>query len=475
MSDTSREFKIPGEMRRVRHIHFVGIGGSGMSGIAEVMINQGYQVTGSDLSSSASVDRLIGLGAEIEIGHSKDNLKGSDVLVISSAVSMENPEVVAAQEQRVPVVARAEMLGELMRYKHGIAVAGTHGKTTTTSLIASIFQAAELDPTVVIGGLLNSVGSNARLGASRYFIAEADESDASFLHLQPLLAVVTNIDRDHISTYAGDFHNLQDTFVEFLHRLPFYGTAVVCIDDPNVVEVIPRISRPIVTYGFSETADIQAIDLKSDGRIWSFTARRKNALPDIDVSLPLPGRHNVSNALAAIAVAMEEGVSDAAVVRGLQSYAGVGRRFETHEGVLIGEKEFTLVDDYGHHPTEVDSVMATVRVVWPNKRLVLVFQPHRYSRTQDLFDDFLRVLSKADLLVLLPVYSAGEEPISGADSRALARAIRERSNMSLLSVESIDEAMEVLPTVVSEGDVLLIQGAGNVNQVKHRIMGKARD
>jgi len=460
----------PAALGKVKNIHFVGIGGSGMSGIAEVMLNQGYAVSGSDLLQSATIAHLEKMGADVTIGHSSKAVGNSDVLVVSSAVDSSNPEIIAAHQQRIPVIARAEMLGELMRYKHGIAIAGTHGKTTTTSLIASIFQAAGLDPTVVIGGLLNSAGSNAQLGTSQYFIAEADESDASFLHLQPLIAVITNIDRDHISTYAGDFLNLQNTFLEFTHRLPFYGTAVVCIDDVHVVEILPRISRPTITYGFSEQADVRATDVRALGRAWEFTVLRRNQSPAFNVMLPLPGNHNVLNALAAIAVALEEGISDAAINLGLKRYAGVGRRFETHEKVRFKSVNLTLVDDYGHHPTEVDAVIETARAVWPDNRLVLIFQPHRYSRTQDLFDDFLRVLSKADALVMLPVYSAGETPIAGADSRSLARGIRERSGITPVNVESLSEVMEVLPAVLRDGDVVLVQGAGNVNQIKQRIL-----
>lgn len=458
------------EMRRVRRVHFVGIGGSGMCGIAEVLINQGYEVSGSDLAKSSTTQRLARLGVTISIGHRAENLGSCDVVVVSSAVGETNPEIAAARARRVPVVPRAEMLGELMRYRHGIAVAGTHGKTTTTSLIASIFTAAELDPTFVIGGLLNSTGSNARLGASRYLIAEADESDASFLHLQPMVAVVTNIDRDHLGTYGGDFARLQDVFVEFIHRLPFYGAAVLCIDDGPVRSMLDRVTRPMLTYGFADDAGYRAVDVRQRARAWQFRALRPGA-PDLDVTINLPGMHNVSNALAAIAVATDEGVADGAITRGLETFSGVGRRFQVSDRVTVGSNEVTLVDDYGHHPTEVRAVIDTARSVWPERRIVMVYQPHRYSRTHDLYDDFVKVLSSVDKLLLLDVYSAGERPIAGADGHALAQGIRERGGVNPVFVENTSEASEVLPGFLEKGDVLIVQGAGNVSQLSRQLRG----
>jgi UDP-N-acetylmuramate--alanine ligase len=459
------------EMRRVRQIHFVGIGGSGMCGIAEVLLNQGYGISGSDIARSATVNRLEQLGATVFIGHRAGNVAGADVVVVSSAVGPENPELVAAHAARVPVVARAEMLGELMRYRHGIAVAGTHGKTTTTSLITSIFKAADLDPTFVIGGLLNSTGSNAQLGASRYLIAEADESDASFLHLQPMVAVVTNIDHDHLRTYGGDFKRLCQTFVEFVHRLPFYGVAVLCIDDPQVRAVLPLVSRPMLTYGIAADADFRATNIEIRGLAWRFRAERPAGHAPLDVVINLPGTHNVLNALAAIAVATEEGVSDAAILAGLKAFSGVGRRFDVADDVLVAGKRITVVDDYGHHPTEVAMVIETARKVWPERRLVMIYQPHRYTRTHDLYDDFTKVLSTVDKLVLLEVYSAGESHLAGADGHALCQGIRERGSINPIFAADPGEAYDLLPHIIESGDVLLVQGAGNVNQVSKRLRG----
>jgi UDP-N-acetylmuramate--alanine ligase len=459
------------EMRRVRQIHFVGIGGSGMCGIAEVLLNQGYRISGSDIARSATISRLVNLGAKVAIGHCAENISGADVVVVSSAVAASNPEVVAAHAARIPVVARAEMLGELMRYRHGIAVAGTHGKTTTTSLITSIFKSANLDPTFVIGGLLNSTGSNAQLGASRYLIAEADESDASFLHLQPMVAVVTNIDRDHLRTYGGDFSRLSQTFVEFVHRLPFYGVAVLCIDDPHVRAILDAVSRPMLTYGVSADADFRATHIQMRGLAWKFRAERPAGHPPLDVVINLPGAHNVLNALAAIAVATEEGVSDAAILSGLKAFSGVGRRFDVADGVVVAGKTITIVDDYGHHPTEVAMVIEAARKVWPDRRLVMVYQPHRFTRTHDLYDDFTKVLSTVDKLVLLEVYSAGEDYIAGADSHALSQGIRERGAINPVYAQTPAEAYDLLPNIVEDGDVLIVQGAGNVNQLSKRLRG----
>ncbi len=459
------------EMRRVRQIHFIGIGGSGMCGIAEVLLNQGYRISGSDLARSAVVNRLVRLGANVSAVHCANNVDGADVVVVSSAVTPDNPELRAARAQRIPVVARAEMLGELMRYRHGIAVAGTHGKTTTTSLITAIFQAADLDPTFVIGGRLNSTGSNAQLGASRYLIAEADESDASFLFLQPMVGVVTNIDRDHLGTYGGDFERLSQTFVEFVHRLPFYGVAVLCIDDTHVRALLDRVSRPMLTYGFSTDADFRATRVETSGLAWRFRVERPAPAQALDVQINLAGTHNVQNALAAIAVATEEGVSDAAILTGLRDFSGVGRRFDVADSVVFAGKRITVVDDYGHHPTEVAMVIATARQVWPQRRLVMVYQPHRYSRTHDLYDDFTKVLSSVDKLLLLEVYSAGEAPIAGADGHALCAGIRERGSINPIYATDSDEALTVLPQILEQGDVLLVQGAGNVNQVSKHLRG----
>jgi UDP-N-acetylmuramate--alanine ligase len=463
-------YQVP-EMGRIRRIHFVGIGGAGMCGIAEVLFNQGYEISGSDLQASAATARLARLGACVRLGHDAAWVADADVVVVSSAIDPRNPEVVAAHERRIPVVARAEMLGELMRYRHGIAIAGTHGKTTTTSLVTSVFQAAELDPTFVIGGLLNSTGTNARLGASRYIIVEADESDASFLHLQPMLAVLTNIDRDHMATYGNDFEVLKRTFVDFLHRLPFYGTAVLCADEPVVLGILEHVARPMVTYGLGGDSDYRATNLGAEGLRWRFVARRPAGHGDLEIELGIPGAHNVQNAMAAIAVATEEGLPDRAIVEALRGFSGVGRRFQVFDDVEVDGAAVTLVDDYGHHPTEVAKVIETARSVWPDRRVVMVYQPHRYTRTHDLYDDFVRVLSHVDLLVLLDVYAAGEDPIPGADGRALAQGIRQRGALNPVYAATPGEALAVLPGLVRDGDVLLVQGAGNVNQISIVLRG----
>ncbi|WP_317931149.1 UDP-N-acetylmuramate--L-alanine ligase [Halioxenophilus sp. WMMB6] len=452
-------------MRRIRRIHFIGIGGAGMSGIAEVLLNQGYQISGSDLRTSEVTERLSDLGAKIYIGHHGANVVGADVVVNSTAISASNPELIGAREYRIPVVRRAEMLGELMRYRHGIAVAGTHGKTTTTSLIASIFASAERDPTFVIGGLLNSAGSNAQLGKSRYLIAEADESDASFLHLQPMVAVVTNIDADHMDTYEGDFSRLKRTYVEFLHNLPFYGLAVVCGDDPVVREVIPDISRPILTYGLSEECDFQAIDVRQEGMHSRFKVKIPDRTEPLEIFLNMPGVHNVLNATAAIAVAIDEGIDDHSIQTGLAGFLGVGRRFQVVGELALGDGTVMLVDDYGHHPREVAATIKAVRNGWPDRRLVMIYQPHRYTRTRDLFEDFVEVLSTVDVLVLLEVYSAGEEPIQGADGRQLSRSIRTRGLVDPIFVEGIDAVPEVIRDIVQSGDIVITQGAGNVGSL----------
>ncbi|MFL0810588.1 MAG: UDP-N-acetylmuramate--L-alanine ligase [Agarilytica sp.] len=456
-------YQVP-EMRRIKTIHFVGIGGAGMCGIAEVLLNQGYSISGSDIKESVVTRRLSGMGAQVFIGHSEKNVEKADVIVSSSAVDTENPEISAAKEKRIPVVRRAEMLAELMRYRHGIAVAGTHGKTTTTSLIASVLAAGEKDPTFVIGGLLNSAGTNARLGESRYLVAEADESDASFLHLQPMVSVVTNIEADHMDTYDGDFEKLKKTFIEFVHNLPFYGIAVVCGDDPVVRELIPQLSRSIITYGFDDNNDFHAFDVEQKGMHLQFKVKCPNDRGVLAVKLNIPGKHNVLNAMASIAVAMDEGVSDEAILKGLQEFNGVGRRFQIFGEYIVEENKepVMLVDDYGHHPTEVQATINAIRDGWPERRLVMVYQPHRYSRTRDLYEDFVEVLSTVDQLVLLEVYAAGETLIQGADSRHLSRTIRTRGLIDPIYVETIEGVPEVIKNMIQPGDIVITQGAGNV-------------
>lgn len=464
----SANFVVP-EMRRIHQVHFIGIGGAGMSGIAEVLLNQGYQISGSDLRKGAVVERLQSLGMKVYIGHKESNVEGADVVVVSSAIDSQNPEIVYAQENRIPIVPRAEMLAELMRYRHSIAVAGTHGKTTTTSLIASLLAEEGLDPTFVIGGLLNSAGTNAKLGGSRYLVAEADESDASFLHLQPMLSVVTNIDMDHMPTYEGDFTKLKDTFIQFLHNLPFYGLAVVCIDDPNVQEILPAISRPVVTYGFSEEADYRAVDVRHQDLAMKFTAVRPGDLADLEIHLNIPGEHNVLNALAAIAVATDEGVSDQAICKALGKFGGVGRRFQVYGEFDTGSGKVLMVDDYGHHPREVKATIDTARASWPERRLVMIYQPHRYTRTRDLYEDFVQVLSEVDLLLLMEVYPADEEPIAGADGRNLCRSLRQRGLVDPIFIDHGDDVTAILADVLKDGDVLLTQGAGNIGALSSRL------
>ena len=462
-SNQTRPLKVP-EMRRVKRIHFVGIGGAGMGGIAEVLLNEGYQISGSDLNLNPVVKRLQGLGAEIKIGHHQHNVQDASVIVVSSAIDAHNPELIAATELRIPVVRRAEMLAELMRFRHGVAIAGTHGKTTTTSLIASIFAEGQLDPTFVIGGLLNSAGTNARLGSSRYLIAEADESDASFLHLQPMVAVVTNIDADHMETYQGDFEKLKDTYIEFLHNLPFYGLAVLCIDNPVVREILPRIGRQVITYGFSEDADVRAVNYQQTANVSHFSVEMAGQ-PELNVSVNLPGRHNVLNALAGIAVAKDEGVDDLAIAKALQEFAGIGRRFEQLPDLTTSSGKMSLVDDYGHHPAEIKATISAMRNGWPDKRLVMIFQPHRYSRTRDLYEDFVEVLSEVDLLLLLDVYTAGEAPIGAADSKSLARSIRQRGQIEPIYVSDPQMLAELLAVNLGDGDMVITQGAGNIGAI----------
>ena len=471
MSDTTftateakQLIKIP-EMRRIKHIHFVGIGGAGMCGIAEVLKNQGYKVSGSDIKESKTTQQLEKNGIEVFIGHQASNIEGANVLVVSTAIDLENPEVQTANEHRIPVVRRAEMLGELMRYRHGIAVAGTHGKTTTTSLLTCMLAEENLDPTYVIGGLLNRTGVNAALGASRYIVAEADESDASFLYLEPMAAIVTNIDADHMDTYGGSFDTLKDTFIQFLHKLPFYGLAVVCGDDANIREIMPRIGRPVLTYGFEEYNDIRAIDVEQDGMQSHFTVLRKDREP-LRLTINQPGMHNILNALAAIGVATDEGVSDAAIARALEGFNGVGRRFQVQGEYVKDNGTVKLVDDYGHHPKEVEATIKAARQSHPDRRLVLLFQPHRFSRTRDCFDDFVDVLSQVDALLLMEVYPAGEKPIVGADSRTLARAIRLRGQIEPIIIDPVDGQLpSVLKNLLQANDLLLTQGAGNVGAI----------
>ncbi|WP_321965072.1 UDP-N-acetylmuramate--L-alanine ligase [Paraburkholderia sp. J7] len=453
----------------VKHIHFVGIGGAGMSGIAEVLVNLGYQVSGSDLARNAVTDRLAALGARIAIGHAEENIEGANAVVVSTAVRSDNPEVLAARHRRIPIVPRAVMLAELMRLKQGIAIAGTHGKTTTTSLVASVLAAGGLDPTFVIGGRLISAGANARLGTGDFIVAEADESDASFLNLFPVIEVITNIDADHMDTYGHDFARLKQAFIEFTHRLPFYGIAVLCVDDPNVKEILPFVSKPIIRYGFASDAQVRAVNaVARDGKMY-FTVMREDA-PSLDIVLNLPGTHNVQNALAAIAIATELEVRDADIQRALAEFNGVGRRFQRYGEIPVnGGGAWTLIDDYGHHPVEMAATIAAARGAFPDRRLVLAFQPHRYTRTRDCFEDFVRVLSTVDALVLTDVYAAGEAPIVAADGRALARAIRVAGKVEPVFVETVDEVPEALAAVVRDGDVVITMGAGSIGGVPGRI------
>ncbi len=455
-------------MRRINVIHFVGIGGSGMSGIAEVLLNLGYSVQGSDVRASGVTQWLSGLGARVFMGHAANHVQGADVVVVSGAVARENPEVQAALGARVPVVSRAEMLAELMRFRYSIAVAGSHGKTTTTSLLASILSEGGEDPTFVIGGRLKSAASNARLGAGRYLVAEADESDASFTHLQPLIAVVTNIDNDHLSTHEGDFGRLKQSFVDFLHNLPFYGLAVLGVDDPHVRSILQSVGRPVLSYGLEAGADVQAVNVEPQGLRTRFEVRRRDAAL-LEVTLNLPGLHNVSNALAAIAVASELGISDEALLRALAGFQGVDRRLQHVADVLTALGEVTIVDDYGHHPTEVTATLAAVRQGYPGRRIVLAFQPHRFTRTRDLIDDFAKALSAADLLLVTEVYAAGEAPIAGADGRAICRAVRGRGQLEPLFVEKVEELPQALKDLIQAGDVVLAMGAGNITQVAHAL------
>lgn len=450
---------------RVKTIHFVGVGGSGMSGIAEVLVNLNYSVSGSDIIDGPVTQRLRTAGINIVIGHHIDNIKGADVVVVSTAIDRSNPEVGGAIEAGIPVIPRAEMLGELMRFQQGIAVAGTHGKTTTTSLVSAILVAGDLDPTFVVGGLINSAGVNAKLGQGDYLVAEADESDASFLNLKPEMAIVTNIDEDHMVTYEGDLGTLKKTFVTFLQNLPFYGLAVVCEDDENVRSIRDQIHKPMLSYGLSEESDYRAYELVQSGQLMNFKVSRPNRESDLEVELSIPGAHNVLNATAAITIASHLDVSDEAIVKGLKEFQGVGRRFQVLGDIELNSKTVTVVDDYAHHPVELDATLTAARNCWPDRRLVAVFQPHRYSRTYDLFDDFVTVLSEQQDLLLCDVYPAGEQPVSGATGQALSQAIRVRGTSNPVFVPEIDELESVLVPLVQDGDVILAMGAGSIGKV----------
>ncbi|PCJ25071.1 MAG: UDP-N-acetylmuramate--L-alanine ligase [SAR86 cluster bacterium] len=467
-SSNSNMYAVP-EMRRIKTIHFVGIGGAGMCGIAEVLLNQGYSITGSDLRESQNTQRLSSMGATIFIGHQSSNVAGADVVVYSSAIDETNPEIKTAIEQSKPLIARAEMLAELMRYRHSIAIAGTHGKTTTTSILASVLAAGGLDPTFVIGGLLNSAGTNARLGESRYLVAEADESDASFMHLQPMVAVVTNIEEDHMSTYGGDFENLKKYFIDFLHNLPFYGLAVLCIDDPTVRELLPKISRPKITYGFSDDADFRIENLTQVEGTTHFEVFRRETQERLQFTLNMPGKHNALNATAAIVIASDEGLDPQDIKHGIQHFEGVGRRFDVQGEFEVAGGKVLLIDDYGHHPTEVAATIQALRDGWPDNRLVMIYQPHRYSRTKDLYEDFVEVLGETDVLLLLEVYSAGEKKIAGADSRSLCRSIRLRGKVDPVYVQNEADVHEILIDLISPGDIILTQGAGSVGSLAKQL------
>jgi UDP-N-acetylmuramate--alanine ligase len=458
----------------IRHIHFIGVGGAGMSGIAEVLLNLGYTISGSDLSDSSTLRRLADLGIQTHVGHSADNVQGADAVVTSTAVKADNPEVLVARARHIPVVPRAVMLAELMRMKQGVAIAGTHGKTTTTSLVASVLAEGGLDPTFVIGGRLNSAGTNAKLGTGDYIVVEADESDASFLNLLPVMAVVTNIDADHMETYGHDFEKLKSAFVEFLHRMPFYGTAILCSDDPGVRSIEALLARPVTTYGLQEGAQVRAVDVRAENGQMHFTVQRRNGvvMPDLPVVLNLPGEHNVLNALAAISVAVELGVDDAAVQRALASFKGVGRRFQRYGEVKLLNQagSFTLIDDYGHHPVEMAATLAAARGAFPGRRLVLAFQPHRYSRTRDCFEDFVSVISHgADTVLLSEVYAAGEAPIVAADGRSLSRALRIAGKIEPVFVDKIEGMAKAIFDNAKDGDIVICMGAGSIGAVPAQV------
>jgi UDP-N-acetylmuramate--alanine ligase len=471
-SNTVQTRRLNDGMRRIHCIHFIGLGGSGMGGIAEVLLNLGYAVQGSDIKPNAVTERLTKLGARVLFGHAAQNVLGADVVVVSTAIARDNPEVVAALEARIPVVPRAEMLGELMRFRYAIAVAGTHGKTTTTSLVASVLAEGGEDPTFVIGGRLKSAGSNARLGTGRYLVAEADESDASFLHLQPMVAIVTNIDNDHLGTHGGDFQKLRQSFLEFLHNLPFYGLAVLCTDDAELASLLPQVGRPILSYGLNEGADIRAVDVQRQLGRTRFSVLRKGRSDALDVTVNLPGMHNVLNSLAAIAVATDLGISDDAIARALAAFQGIDRRLQVVGEVANRAGAITVVDDYGHHPTEIAATLDALRQAYAGRRIVLVFQPHRYSRTRDLMDDFARVLAEADTLLVTEVYAAGEAHIEGADGRAICRAVRGRGKVEPVFVPHVDEIATSLADLLKPGDVIAMMGAGSISAAAHDLAGR---
>jgi UDP-N-acetylmuramate--alanine ligase len=467
LSITALNRRLNDGMRRIHRVHFVGIGGSGMGGIAEVLLNLGYEVQGSDIKANAVTRRLAGMGARVLLGHDAGNIAGADVVVVSTAISRDNPEVAAALDARLPVVPRAEMLGELMRFRFAIAIAGTHGKTTTTSLVASVLAEGGEDPTFVIGGRLKSAGTNARLGTGRYLVAEADESDASFLHLQPMLAVVTNIDNDHLGTHGGDFQKLRQSFLEFLHNLPFYGLAVLCADDPELAVLLPQVGRPITTYGMGENADVRAVNIERLAGRTRFRVLRKGRADELDVTVNLPGLHNVLNSLAAIAVASDLGIEDDAIQRGLAGFQGIDRRLQVVGELRLPDGDIVVVDDYGHHPTEINATLDALRQAYAGRRVVLVFQPHRYTRTRDLMDDFARVLAQADSLFVTEVYAAGEAPIEGADGRAICRAVRSRGKVEPVFVPAVEEIATVLNDLLRPGDVIAMMGAGSISAAAH--------
>ncbi len=458
--------------KRIKCIHFIGIGGAGMSGIAEVIANLGYEVSGSDIASNAVTQRLQNMGCTVYKGHHERNIKGTNVIVVSSAINELNPEIQAARKAKIPIIRRAEMLAELMRFRQGIAIAGTHGKTTTTSLVTSVLVEGHLDPTFIIGGKLNSAATNSRLGSGNYLVAEADESDASFLFLKPIISVITNIDADHLSTYDNDFNKLKDTFVEFLHHLPFYGLAIVCTDDEHVRDILPRISRPMISYGIHYPADIRALNVHYQGMQSYFTLACAKDGRTMDVVLNMPGEHNVLNALAAIAIAVELDVDDKTILRALKEFEGVGRRFQSYGDIEIDAGTISLIDDYGHHPTEMQVTIRAVQDSWPDRRLVVLFQPHRFTRTRDLFEDFSQVLSKPDVLVLMDVYAASEEPIAGADGRSLARSIRLRGQVDPIFVSEEDDVATTLKNILKDGDVLLTLGAGSIGAISSNLPRK---
>lgn len=456
-------------MRKIRRIHFVGIGGVGMCGIAEVLLNLGYEISGSDLRGNAATERLKQQGATVYIGQKAENILQSEVIVVSTAISGDNVEVLAAKEHRIPIIRRAEMLAEIMRFRYGIAIAGTHGKTTTTSLTASLLIEGDFDPTYVIGGKLNSAATNAKLGTGKYFVAEADESDASFLLLQPMMAVVTNIDADHLETHDGDFERYKQSFIEFLHHLPFYGRAVICLDDAVNREILDNVSRPVVTYGIESDADIRAQNIRCNGMQCHYDLVLPARDKTIEITLNLPGKHNVLNSLAAIGVAHLLGIEDVAIQKALQNFDGIGRRMQQYGEIITHKGHVLLVDDYGHHPTEIRATLDAAKNAWSDRRIVVVFQPHRYSRTRDLFEDFSKVLSEADALIVTEVYSAGEEPVAGADGRALCAAIRARGRANPVFVEKLDDLNESILDVIEDGDVLLTLGAGSIGSIAEKL------